>query len=182
MMETKPQIRQHMLSQRQALDEQSRQEAAIAFEKALLHWLRERYVRAVAGYWPIRGELNVIPALSTLHSKGVSCALPIILPGQRELLFRQWTPETELRNGPYGIPSPSLSAPNVIPDCILVPLVACDPKGHRLGYGGGFYDATITAIRREKPHMHILGCGYRFQQLQALPVEAHDQKIQLMLV
>jgi 5-formyltetrahydrofolate cyclo-ligase len=79
--------------------------------------------------------------------------------------------------GPYGIEVPPISEPELIPDAVLVPLVAFDANSCRLGYGGGYYDATIQQLRQAKKKVHIIGIAFAVQQVAAIPVESHDAKL-----
>lgn len=130
---------------------------------------------AVAGYLPIGDEIDPLPAMRALHAEGRMIGMPVILAPSAPLFFRAWTPETPLVAGPRGIAEPQ-SGVLLRPAVVVVPLLAFDRQGYRLGYGGGFYDRTLAALRREGPVLAI-GLAFAAQQAEGLPAEEHDQKL-----
>lgn len=106
-------------------------------------------VNALAGYMPIHAELSPLPLLEALAAQGITIALPVITPGTLLLSFHTWKPGELLVNGPFGTAQPSQTATQIKPTVILMPLLAFDDGGHRLGYGGGYYDATLKKSRSE---------------------------------
>ena len=91
----------------------------------------------VGAYWPIGSELDVRPLLAALHARGHICALPVTIRGQ-PLEYHPWTPDTQLVAGVFGIPMPAHGGAALVPDMLIVPLLAFDARGVRLGYGGGY--------------------------------------------
>lgn len=130
----------------------------------------------VAGYWPIRGEADVMPALSALYSKGHSVCLPVIEATDKPLFFRRWRPGDVVEMGRYGIAVPLAGAPVLKPDVLLVPVVAFDRSGNRLGYGAGYYDRTLSALRSERP-VSAFGVAYALQEVSAIPRHDWDQRL-----
>jgi len=130
----------------------------------------------VSAYWPIRSELDPRPLLSELAARGCRCALPVIVERDAALEFRAWRDGVALVDGPFGTAEPAADAPVVVPDIVIVPLVAFDPVGHRLGYGGGYYDRTLAALR-DKSKVVAIGYAYAGQAVEALPVDAFDQRL-----
>jgi len=128
----------------------------------------------VAGYAPVRDEIDPMPLLAALAA-GHVCALPSVGEG-KALAFRQWRPGMALAPGRYGILAPPLDSPPVLPDILLVPLLAFDAVGHRLGYGGGYYDATLEALRARRPVLAV-GLAYAAQRIERLPRAAWDQAL-----
>ena len=104
----------------------------------------------VAGYWPIGTELDVRHTLSHLDLIGFGCALPVVVSKGEPLTFRTWTPQVLMERSGLGILAPAATVPEVDPDVLLVPLLAFDRAGFRLGYGAGFYDRTLERLRRSK--------------------------------
>jgi len=129
-----------------------------------------------AGYWPIGTELDVRHTLSHLDLIGVGCALPVVVAKGEPLAFRIWTPQTLMERSGLGILAPAATVPEVDPDVLLVPLLAFDRAGYRLGYGAGFYDRTLERLRRSKPVMAI-GIGFAGQEVDSVPRDRYDQPL-----
>jgi 5-formyltetrahydrofolate cyclo-ligase len=134
----------------------------------------------VAGYAPIRSEIDPSPLMHALATLGAQLALPLIVARNEPLQFRAWKPGVELLHGPLSILEPALDAPDVNPDIVLVPLAAFDRRGHRLGYGAGYYDRTLTQLRRLK-HVVTIGVGYAIQEIAEVPVQSHDVALDFVL-
>lgn len=134
----------------------------------------------IAGYWPLPGEADVLPLLAALHQRGHALALPRMVGPQHGLAFHAWEPGAALARGAYGIAEPLAAAPLAVPDLVLVPLLGFDRAGRRLGYGGGFYDRTLAAARAERP-TRVIGIAFAGQELENLPEEPFDQRLDGML-
>ena len=130
----------------------------------------------VSGYWPSRDEIDSRPLMTALHRRGHLCALPVIVTAQTPLAFRRWAPGDAMAPGAFDIPVPPESAPALTPGLLLVPLLAFDPTGARLGYGGGFYDRTLDALRAAGPVIAV-GLAYAGQRVEDVPGEASDQRL-----
>ncbi|WP_188259468.1 5-formyltetrahydrofolate cyclo-ligase [Azospirillum tabaci] len=139
----------------------------------------------VAGYWPLGSELDVRPLLLHLRTGGRSIALPVSGPRGQALTFRDWDPAQPLAAGRYGIQEPDADRPEVVPAVLLVPMLAFDRSGHRLGYGAGYYDRTLDALRaaRSPSDGPILAVGMAFaaQEMDAVPCGAHDERLDWIL-
>lgn len=131
----------------------------------------------VSGYHPMVSELDPRPLMLRL---GAKTALPVAIHRDAILDFRAWTPGEPLEPDAFGIPSPPASAPPVIPDLVIAPVLAFDHRGHRLGQGAGHYDRTIEALRRRGP-VFVLGLAYAGQEVAELPDEPHDQRLDAIL-
>lgn len=129
-------------------------------------------ITCVAGYLPIGSELDTRPLLLALHGLGVPLAVPVVTAPDTPLVFRPWTPGTATARSTFGVEEPQ-SGGMVVPDLLLVPLLAFDPRGHRLGYVGGFYDRTLAALRAAGP-VRALGLAYAAQQVPRVPSGRHD--------
>ncbi len=130
----------------------------------------------VSGYCSIRDEIDVMPLLARLAGAGLLCCLPTVVGKGRPLEFRAWTPGTALSTGPFRIPEPHESAPPVRPTHLLVPLIAYDRDGYRLGYGGGYYDRSLRALRQLQPVVAV-GMAYTEQLVHGLPRAEHDEPL-----
>ena len=135
-----------------------------------------RAARILAGYVSIGDEADVMPLLGQLAGQGADLALPVVSKPDSPLEFRRWRPEDRLEPGPFSTLQPGDAAERVVPDLLLVPLLAYDRTGGRLGYGGGYYDRTLGALREKAPIIAV-GIGYAAQKRDNLPVEAHDQPL-----
>jgi len=129
----------------------------------------------VAGYFPFRDEADPRALMAALSAKGHGLALPSVEP-DRPLTFRAWTPGDEMHLSAYGIAEPLATAPQLVPALVLVPLLAFDADGHRLGYGGGFYDRTLDALRTNGS-VFAIGVAYAGQEVAQLPRESHDHAL-----
>src|SRR5260221_60862 len=134
----------------------------------------------VSGYSPIRSEIDPVPLMRALASKGARLALPAVLARGKSLAFRAWSPDDRLMLGQLGILEPSPAAAEIIPDIMLVPLAAVDRLRHRLGYGAGHYDYTLAHLRKMKA-ITAVGIGFAAQQIKAVPALAHDVALDYVL-
>lgn len=151
-------------------------------EAAAEHFFQEIKLPAscsIAAYWPKGREFDPLPLLERALGEGYTCALPVIQPDSKALKFAAWDGKGELLPGPHGVMQLRVDENTrwIEPDILIVPLLAFDRKGYRLGQGGGYYDATIGALRRGKGVLAV-GLAYAGQAvLFNLPVEAHDEPL-----
>ncbi len=138
----------------------------------LAEWLAPHRGKVLAGYMPIRSEIDPLPAMAA-HD-GPVC-VPVIEAPATPLRFRQWTPDAPMVAGAFGAMIPAGGA-WLVPQVVIVPLVAFDKRGFRLGYGGGFYDRTLEGLRAIQP---VLAVGFAFaaQELPEVPIEPTDQPL-----
>lgn len=177
------------------LSKSSLRTAALARRDALSPAERERAARAiaqrnfpipvdggtvVAGYAPIRSECDPSPLLRRLAAAGAELVLPVVDDKGMPLRFAAWRQGEPLVAGPHGIMQPPSHAPAIRPDIVLVPLAAFDRAGHRLGYGAGYYDRTLGALRRERPAIAV-GVAFAVQEVAAIPADGHDEPLDLVL-
>jgi len=134
----------------------------------------------VSGYMAFREEADPGQLLQALEQRGHVIALPAIVARAQPLRFHRWNATDALQDHAYGVKEPLGSAEMVVPDVLLVPLLAFDASGFRLGYGGGYYDRTLAALRAMKPILAI-GIAYAGQEVDAVPHDGHDQKLDGLL-
>ncbi len=132
--------------------------------------------RSAAGYWPIASELDPRPLLTHLHECGLVCGLPAAVAPGCPLAFRRWTPQTALVAAGYGTQAPPDSAPTLNPELVLVPLLAVDRRGMRLGYGAGYYDMSLRTLRA-RGRVVAVGLAYGGQMIDAVPVGDGDERL-----
>ena len=125
----------------------------------------------VAAYWPIRDELDVKPVLTRLMDDGQPVCLPVVVGDGLPLELRLWQPGAALYPSGFGTLAPDELAPIVEPDMILMPLLGFDKQGTRLGYGGGYYDRTLTRLTK-KPK--LVGFAFALQEFDHIPRDSHD--------
>lgn len=159
--------------ERREIDGSENAEAIFANLTSLIKWESNPII---AGFWPIAGEIDDRVFLEHCHNQGLQCCLPFITGSNSPLAFKAWQPSDTLEKGMYGIPAPSTEAPTLIPDVLLVPLVAFDKDCHRLGRGGGFYDRTLAQLRKSHAVLAI-GLAYDCQEIDHVTREAHDQQL-----
>ena len=134
----------------------------------------------VAGYSPIRSEIDPAPLMQMLAARGARLALPVIISGDQPLGFRAWSEGDRLERGPLGIPEPRAGAAELVPDILLVPLAAFDGRGHRIGYGAGHYDRTLAQLRAAKA-IAAIGLAFAVQEIEAVPALSHDAALDYVL-
>lgn len=174
----KKQFRAQILHQRRLLSDQQVAELSQACINQLKKHMRLAPGAIVAGYYPIHHEVDILPFIKELQAQSVCVALPSIDKKDSPLLFRQWQEGDALEKDPYHhILQPTQKASLVDPTIVLVPLVAVDSRGYRLGYGGGYYDRTMALLRAKSPDTYFIGLAYGFQQVDHLPNEPHDQRL-----
>lgn len=141
------------------------------------HWPGMESSAVIAGYWPIKDEVDVRPLLAAL-SHTHTIVLPVTPRDRLKLSFRRWTPGCAMEAGPFGTSHPVGELGDgrgpAVPDVVLVPLLAFTKQGDRLGYGGGYYDATLAALSAERPSLRTVGVAYAGQGVKLLPTEPTD--------
>ncbi len=172
-------LRRDALARRDALPAELRKAAAEAiaardFPLALVPGL------IVSGFMPLKSEINPLPLMKKLADAGASLALPKIAGRGKPLLMRAWQWGVPLDAGQWGIREPKADAPEVDPDILLVPLLAFDRTGHRIGYGAGYYDMTIARLRSRKP-VTAVGIAFAAQEVPAVPATERDARLDLVL-
>ena len=134
----------------------------------------------VSGFMPMKSEINPLPLLQKLADAGARLALPRIVGRGHPLSMRAWQFGAPLERGQWGIREPRADAPEVDPDILIVPLLAFDRAGYRLGFGAGYYDMTITALRARKT-IAAVGIAFAAQEVPAVPRTERDARLDLVL-
>ena len=134
----------------------------------------------VSAFHPYRSEIDTRPLLGRLAGEGWTTCLPVVVATDSPLLFRRWLPGEPFGKDAMGIAIPAPDAPQVEPDVLIVPLLAFDREGYRLGYGGGYYDRTLAALRAKKLIIAI-GVAYATQEVKSVPHDTHDQKLDFVM-
>jgi len=140
----------------------------------------EHRASVVSGFWPIKDEPSTLLLLEALSKRGIVTALPETPARGLPLIFRAWQPGNPLIEAKMKIMEPPPEAEEVLPDLLFVPLAAFDRRGHRLGYGAGFYDRSLAKLRAIKPIIAI-GVAFEVQELLDLPQEPHDEPLDYVL-
>jgi 5-formyltetrahydrofolate cyclo-ligase len=130
----------------------------------------------VAGYWPLGREIDPRPLMLALAGRGHVLVLPVTGRRGMPLAFRRFRFGDRLDEGRFGTRHPGEAAEALPPDWLLVPVVAFDDTGVRIGHGAGYYDATLAALRA-RARVTALGCGYAAQRADRLPAAPHDQRL-----
>ncbi len=167
-------LRKEMAARRAEAAQSADQDAA---RQALTQVLQDT-VGPVSFFWPIRTEIDPRPVMEALARDRTVC-LPLT-QGKAALTFRRWTPEAEMSKDGFGVPVP-VGTEDVVPQVLVVPMLAVDRAGQRLGYGAGHYDRTLAALRPKGP---VLAVGFAFEaQLldHPLPAEATDQPLDILV-
>ena len=131
----------------------------------------------VSAFLPIGSEIDTLPTIRVLTDLSHITALPVAMGKNQPLIFRKWFVGEELVPGAFGTSEPLSSEPEIIPEVLLVPLLAFDSEGYRLGYGGGFYDRTIEKLERDAP-ITTVGVAFSAQQVDTVPRGPYDRPLQ----
>lgn len=134
----------------------------------------------VSGFMPIRSEINPLPLMRDLAQAGAMLALPVVAGRGRPLVMRAWPFGAPLQRGQWGIRQPGDDAPEARPDVLLVPLACFDRRGYRVGYGAGYYDMTLAALRAVKA-VAAVGLAFAAQEVEAVPDFPYDQRLDFVL-
>ena len=134
----------------------------------------------VSAFSPMKSEINPIPLMRKLQDAGAQLALPVIVGRGKPLIMRAWKFGDPFKAGQWGIREPVAEAAEVYPDILIVPLAAFDRHGHRIGFGAGYYDMTIGALRAKKKVIAI-GIAFAAQEIERVPATERDARLDFML-
>jgi 5-formyltetrahydrofolate cyclo-ligase len=133
----------------------------------------------LAGYMPMRSEIDCLPAMRDHAASGGRVCVPVIPGPGLPLRFHEWTPGARMVEGAFKALIPEGGA-ELVPSVLIVPLVAFDRRGFRLGYGGGFYDRTLEGLRARGP-VTAIGFAFAAQEMAEVPIEPTDQRLDLIV-
>ena len=151
-----------------------------ALAERALPFAKEPWQTVVSGFFPFKSEISVLPLMKRLAGEGWKLAMPVVVAEGQPLVFRQWIAGEPTVPGVWNIPMPPEISPELLPDVLLVPMLAFDRLGHRLGYGGGFYDRTLVKLRALKPVVAI-GVAYADQEVPEVLRAAYDQPLDYVM-
>lgn len=184
MASTKQEMRQQLLAARHSIAAPQRKSAAMQLCQSVTQLPYYSTAQNIALYWPMEDEIDCLPLLNLALKQQKKCFLPILLLDlQQKLAFASYTPTTPLVKNRYGISEPELTFASVTRlldlDLIFVPLVGFDKQGHRLGRGGGYYDATFADLNKH-PHSKwpkLVGLAYDCQCIDEIPIDGWDWQL-----
>lgn len=183
--EQKSALRQRMLQLRSGVSERDAKRAAREMAALFHGHVPIRKSDVVAGYAPMRGEIDDLLLLEALTEERIVCALPAVVDEDAPLEFRQFSRGMRMVPHPkFKMLEPVESAHSLVPTIVIVPLLAADAAGRRLGYGGGFYDRTLAQLQKDSARgedLLIIGVCYDAQVVAAVPAEAHDIRLDCII-
>ena len=163
-------LRAELIARRIAADPALRARWNAAIDSHLGALLTEVAGKIIAFCWPYQAEYDVRSLILRWLAEGAQSALPVVVAPRQPMVFREWTPQTRTVAGVYDIPIP-IDSPEVTPDIVLLALAGFDDAGYRLGYGGGFFDRTLAAIR---PRPLAVGVGFELARVPTIYPQPHD--------
>ncbi|MBM3974093.1 MAG: 5-formyltetrahydrofolate cyclo-ligase [Planctomycetes bacterium] len=178
----KPELRAALRATRDAIDTSARaaRSTRLAEHGAAVLAPRARSGAIVAAYWPIRSEADSRPLARLLAAAGARLCLPVV--DGEVMTFRAWHSDRDLVPAGFGALGPAADAPECAPDVVLAPLLACDRRGGRLGWGRGYYDRMLAArdgaaARGAGQRPFVVGVAFACQLVAAVPMDAHDRRL-----
>ena len=178
--EEKARLRAERLALRDAMGAQERVAANAALFAHGLEGIELAPGTILSGFWPIRSEADIRPLLEALRQRGGRIALPVVLD-RETIVFREVLPDAPVVKTGFGSYGPGPEAPEVAPEILLLPLSAFDAGGHRIGYGGGYYDRAIARLVTQGRSVTLIGVAFAIQEVASVPFEAHDRPMDAVL-
>lgn len=167
-------LRAERLAARLALDPATLAELNQHIESHLIALLADRPPQTLAFCAPVKNEFDARPLASRLIAQGWRAAMPVVEHAAAPMVFRAWSPDAAMGTDRHGIPIPAADV-RVEPDIVLLPLVAFDARGYRIGYGGGYFDRTLAQrIPGPTPRPFAIGVGFELGRVASIHPEAHD--------
>ena len=171
----KSEFRKTSLALRHWAAKNSSPDALVSLSDHLVTQFGKMSGQIVSGYLAIGTEINVAPAIAGLEKAGLVATLPVVTAAEQPLTFRRWTAGTQMESGPLRTCHPAANSPEMIPDLLIIPMLA-DADGYRIGWGGGFYDRTLWKLRAEKKVIAI-GAAFEAQRVEKVPRDEHDARL-----
>jgi len=178
--DAKARLRDNARRRRAALEPSVRAEASAAIARRAIALVETLAPAELAAYFAVRGEVDTRTILDWAGRTGLPLSLPVIENGAT-LSFRRHNPSEALAAGGFGIPAPGAHAVAVLPDVLIVPMLAFDRTGTRLGYGRGHYDRAIAHLRNHRVDPRLVGVAFAVQEVTAVPAEAHDVRMDFIV-
>ncbi|MGF7009037.1 5-formyltetrahydrofolate cyclo-ligase [Aminobacter sp. BE322] len=169
----KKNLRKQALARRDALDEFWRIEASLEMAEMARDNISIEPGTVVSGFWPMRSEVDVRPMMFALREHGARLCLPAILD-KTTIVFRELVHGAPMVDMGFGTVGPHEEAQVLDPDVMLVPLAAFDARGHRIGYGAGYYDRAIAKLQDKGKEPRLVGIAFDCQEVERVPDENHD--------
>jgi 5-formyltetrahydrofolate cyclo-ligase len=163
-------LRAELIARRLAANPEYRAKWHDAIDAHLERLLTDVAGKIVAFCWPYQAEYDARTQILRALARGARAALPVVVAPRQAMIFREWTPQTEMKPAVYGIPVP-VDSIQVIPDVVLLALAGFDDAGYRLGYGGGFFDRTLAALA---PQPMTIGVGFELARVPTIYPQPHD--------
>lgn len=174
---TRAALRQVKLAARMALDPAIHAALSTRIETHLAALLTPLPPQTLAFCAPVRGEFDARPLAARLLARGWQTAMPVAVAAAAPMVFRLWTPSSAMDVDRHGIPIPR-GGPEVTPGVVLLPLLAFDPQGFRLGYGGGYFDRTLAAM---VPRPRAIGVGFELGRVPDIRPQPHDIRLDVIV-
>jgi 5-formyltetrahydrofolate cyclo-ligase len=171
--ELKRELRRQALARRDAIDPAWRIEASLQMAEVATKLIETEPGVIVSGFWPMRSEVDLRPLMFALREKGARLCLPAILD-KTTIVFRELVRGAALVDMGFGTAGPGEEAETLDPSIMLVPLAAFDARGHRIGYGAGYYDRAIARLVDAGRAPRLIGIAFGCQEVPEVPDEPHD--------
>lgn len=172
----KRKLRSEMRVKRGEIGADDRVRAARALVDCGLPLIQSFNVKKIAAYYPMAEEFDTRPLLSVLEDKCFTLAMPVVVKPHQPLSFRRWHSGDQMKISSFGVREPGPERVPLVPELLLVPLLAFDRSGYRLGYGGGYYDRSLAQLRGVGTAIAV-GVAFDIQAVETVPHDRHDQKL-----
>lgn len=178
--DAKQALRAEMTERRKQVSAGERESGSLTIAETGLGFAGIPRRAVVSGFAAFEDELDPLPLMTVLAGQGHPLALPVTTGRGNPLVFRLWSPDMPLVDAAFGLREPPAEAPEVLPDILLVPLLAFDEAGYRLGFGAGYYDRTLTKLRAGG-RVVAIGIAFDIQKVDNVPHDRYDEKLDWVL-